>query len=81
MTKPRPIIDSQNSRRRRNDRFEEQVIDEMAGLRADLEIQFKRIAQLQAELDVLSAARKPRQLRAPMWPPRPSHNGNLRSHR
>jgi hypothetical protein len=82
MTESRRIIDPPNFRRRGNDRFEQHVISEMASLRTSLDVQFKRIAQLQAELDVLSAASKPHEsLRAPMLPPRPSHNGNRRSHR
>jgi hypothetical protein len=38
------LIDQRTFRRRRNDRFKQYVIDEMASLRAALDIQFKRIA-------------------------------------
>ena len=48
---------------------------EVADLRAALDVQFKRIAQMQAELDVLPTARDRRKfLRAPLDPP--SNNGN-----
>ena len=82
MTESRPIIDPQNFRRRGNDRFEQHVISEIAGLRTALDIQFKRIEQLEEELEILSAAGKPHEsLRAPLLPPRPSHNGNRRRHK
>jgi hypothetical protein len=55
---------------------------EMAGVRTTLEVQFKRIAELQAELDLLPAARRRREeMRTPTLPPTPGHNGNGRSHR
>ena len=48
---------------------------ELAEVRNTLDIQFKRIAELQAEVDVLPAARRRRQtMRAPA--PVPAHNGN-----
>jgi septal ring factor EnvC (AmiA/AmiB activator) len=48
---------------------------EVANLRAALDVQFKRIAQMQAELDVLPTARERRKfIRAQLDPP--SHNGN-----
>ena len=50
---------------------------ELAEVRNTLDIQFKRIAELQAEVDVLPAARRRRQtMRAPA--PVPAHNGNGR---
>ena len=54
---------------------------ELAGVRTTLDIQFKRIAELQAEVDLLPAARRRRQaMRAPGSVPVPGHNGNGRSH-
>ena len=54
---------------------------EMAGIRSTLDTQFKRIAELQAELDLLPAARRRREaMRLPTSPPRPAHNGNGHSH-
>jgi uncharacterized small protein (DUF1192 family) len=53
---------------------------ELAEVRTTLDIQFKRIAALQAEVDLLPAARRRRDLvRAPA--PVPPGNGNGRSHR
>ena len=50
--------------------------EEMTTLRAELALQFKRIASIQAELDVLPQARKRRKtLRSFLLPP-PSHNGD-----
>ena len=47
-------------------------------LRAALDVQFKRIAEMQAELDVLPTARKRRQfLRAQLDPPSNNGNGHL----
>jgi len=65
---------------------------EMAALRAALDVQFKRIAQMQAELDLLPLARTRRSLLMAglpsATPRRPrgaervaSQNGNGRSHR
>jgi hypothetical protein len=55
-------------------RLREQAL-EMASLRAALDIQFRRIADMQAELDLLPHARRRRQtLRALLAQP-PSHNG------
>lgn len=48
-TEPRA---DQRTLRRRADRFAEHVTEEIASLRAALDIQFKRIAQIQAELDL-----------------------------
>jgi hypothetical protein len=57
-------------------RLQEQAL-EMANLRTALDVQFKRIAQLQAELDVLPHARKRRsKLRALLIPA--SNNGHGR---
>ena len=54
---------------------------EVAGVRATLAIQFTRIAELQAELDLMPAARQRRHaMRAPVAAPSPGHNGNGRSH-
>jgi hypothetical protein len=52
---------------------------EMEGIRTTLAIQFKRIAELQAELDLLPAARRRREGMR-ISPPPPAHNGNGRSH-
>jgi hypothetical protein len=60
-------------------RLREQSLD-MANLRAALDVQFKRIAQMQAELDMLPHARKRRSLLAGLRQA-PSHNGNGRGHR
>jgi len=50
---------------------------EISTLRAAIDIQFERIAQMQAELDLLPHARRRRQaLRALLAAP-PSHNGDL----
>jgi len=60
-------------------RLREQSLD-MANLRTALDVQFKRIAQMQAELDMLPQARKRRSLLLPGSPHVPS-NGNGNSHR
>ena len=53
---------------------------ELAAVRATIAVQFKRIAEMQAELDVLPHARKRRKtLRALLAEP-PSHNGRNHSH-
>jgi hypothetical protein len=53
---------------------------EMQSLRAALATQFKRIAQMQAELDLQPAARKRRE--AVLWSAKPSQGGgNGHSHR
>jgi multidrug resistance efflux pump len=54
---------------------------EMAALRAALDTQFKRIAQMQAELDLLPHARSRRSLLMAGLSHGPSHNGNGRRHR
>ena len=57
-------------------RLHEQTV-EMASLRACLDIQFKRIAQMQAELDVLPQARRRRQsLLALLIQPSASRDGH-----
>jgi len=48
---------------------------QLAGLRAALEVQFKRIAQMQAELDVLPQARQRRNTLRELLTAAP-HNGN-----
>jgi len=58
-------------------RVEEQAL-ETAALRSALAIQFTRIAQMQALLDAIPAARK---ARAKYVPQVPSHNGNGRAQR
>ena len=45
-------VEHRNLRRRAADRFERHMTDEIQSLRAALDIQFKRIAQIQAELDL-----------------------------
>jgi len=54
---------------------------ELSTLRTAIDIQFKRIAQIQGELDLLPHARRRRKalLRA-VWNEPPSHNGDQRSH-
>ena len=53
---------------------------EMTATRAELDIQGKRIAALQAQLDVLPAMRRRRAaMGMPASPSRPSRNGNGRS--
>jgi hypothetical protein len=56
--------------RRRADGFAQHMIEEIASLRAALDIQFKRIAQIQAELDLSHASPsvtiRPRGLLAPL---------------
>jgi hypothetical protein len=49
---------------------------EMASLRAALDIQFKRIAHMQAELDLLPHARKRRQMLRGLLSHSPSPNGH-----
>jgi Flp pilus assembly CpaE family ATPase len=51
--------------RRRADRFAQHMIEEIASLRAALDIQFMRIAQIQAELDLSRAATNGRPLALP----------------
>jgi len=54
---------------------------EMTRLRRKLDVQFKRISDLLAELDTLPATRKRRpSLRALTQSPPPSSNGNGRGH-
>jgi hypothetical protein len=52
---------------------------EVASLRAILDVQFKRIAHMQAELDVLPTARERRTRIRELLQPAPSSNGNGRS--
>ena len=54
---------------------------EMAGMRAVLDVQFKRIAAMQAELDLLPTARRRRKTTMTSLPS-PAHNrsGNGRTH-
>lgn len=55
---------------------------EMTSLRAALDTQFKRIADMQAELDVLPAARDRRKkLRSAAFPPASMQSGNGSSDR
>ncbi len=68
MTESGSTIDHRKHHRRRNDRFEQYVVDEMASLRAALEIQFNRIAQIQAELDLSQGAIQQRSLAFPPIP-------------
>jgi hypothetical protein len=56
-------------------RLHEQAL-EMASLRAALDIQFKRIAEMQAELDRLPSARRRRQTLNALLAQPPSHNGD-----
>jgi hypothetical protein len=59
-----------------NDRLDLHAL-EMSNLRSFLDTQFKRIAQLQAELDLLPTAQERRKsLRMPAPTRRPSRNGN-----
>jgi hypothetical protein len=59
-----------------NSRLDEQAL-EMTVLRNELDVQFKRIADLQAQLDVSPAARRKRAAALTLVPPlRPSPNGN-----
>jgi len=55
-------------------RLHEQEL-EMATLRTAIDVQFKRIAQMQAELDQLPHARRRRQALRPLLAERPSRNG------
>ena len=68
MTESGSRLDQRKLHRRSNDRFEQQVTDELASLRAALDIQFKRIAQIQAELDLSQGALKQRSLAFPTMP-------------
>lgn len=59
------------------EKFQEQAL-EVASLRAALDVQFRRIAQMQAELDVLPTARERRKfIRAQSEPPSNNGNGHL----
>jgi hypothetical protein len=62
-----------------NARLDEQA-EEMTGLRKAFEIQFTRIAELQAELDVSPAGRRRRneEIHLLSFPLLPPHNGNGR---
>ena len=60
-------------------RLRDQAV-EMATLRAAIDVQFKRIAAMQAELDVLPYVRGRRQPLRGLLPKPASHNGNHRSH-
>ena len=51
---------------------------EIADLRAALDIQFKRIADMQAELDQLPQAKRRRQSYRALPIQQPAHNGNRR---
>ena len=81
MTESERMTDHRKLHRRRNDRFEQYVSDEMASLRAALDIQFKRIAQIQAELDLSKEAidRRSSAL-APMPLLKLSNGGNGNNH-
>jgi hypothetical protein len=61
-------VDHRTLRRRATDRFEQHVTEEIASLRTALDIQFKRIAQIQSELDLSprSVTFRQRGLLAPM---------------
>jgi hypothetical protein len=59
-------------------RLRQQAV-EMAALRAAVDLQFKRIAAMQAELDVLPRANRPRQTLRGLLSKPASHNGNHRS--
>jgi hypothetical protein len=59
-------------------RLQEQSLD-MANLRTALDVQFKRIAEMQAELDTLPHARIRRSFLKAAMAQTPSHNGNGRS--
>jgi hypothetical protein len=51
---------------------------EVANLRAALDVQFQRIAQMQAELDVMPTARERRKsIRLRLQPPSSNGNGHL----
>jgi hypothetical protein len=68
-----------NELRQLSDRLNEQAL-EMAALRAAVDVQFTRIAHMQAELDVLPVRRDRRKtIRALLHPPVAS-NGNGREH-
>ena len=56
-------------------RLQDQTL-EIVALRAALEVQFTRIAHMQAELDVLPRARRRRQALKSFLTSLPSHNGN-----
>ena len=81
MTESERMTDHRKLHRRRNDRFEQYVSDEMASLRAALDIQFKRIAQIQAELDLSKEAIDRRSSALdPLLPLRLPNRGNGRNH-
>jgi hypothetical protein len=61
-------------------RLQEQSLN-VANLRTALDVQFKRIAEMQVELDMLPDARIRRSLLTAAVPQTPSYNGNGRSHR
>ena len=61
--------------------LQEQAL-EVASLRSALDVQFKRIAQMQAELDILAAARARRKTISTLLRqlPASSNNGNGKGH-
>jgi hypothetical protein len=61
--------------------FQEQAL-EVASLRSALDVQFKRIAQMQAELDMLAAARARRKTISALLHllPASNNNGNGKGH-
>jgi hypothetical protein len=76
---PKPASTVLNEVRHLTIRLNEQAV-ELTALRAALEVQFTRIAHMQAELDVLPTARERRKtVRSLLRPPVPS-NGNGREH-
>jgi hypothetical protein len=60
-------------------RLHEQA-SEMASIRAELNVQFERIAQMQVQLDQLPETRRGRQKLRVLLAGKPSSNGNRRSH-
>jgi hypothetical protein len=53
---------------------------DIEAVRATLDVQFKRMAEMQAELDLLPHARRRRQTLRTLLAEPPSHNGRSHSH-
>jgi hypothetical protein len=78
-TKEAPMTTSAATLDQLASRLRQQAV-EMATLRAAVDVQFKRIAAMQAGLDVLRFARTRRHALRGFWSKPASRDGNQRSH-